>query len=75
MKTRYSYVIVGAGAAGMAAARVIREKDAQAPLLVISDEDRLPYHRTKLSKNLVEGFERDEFALEGRSSGSRPGSI
>ena len=65
MKTKYRYVIVGAGAAGVAATKVIREKDPQASLLVVSDEDRLPYHRTKLSKNLVNGFARDEFALEG----------
>ncbi|GAB6089489.1 NAD(P)/FAD-dependent oxidoreductase [Spirochaeta dissipatitropha] len=64
MKTRYSYVIVGAGAAGTAAARAIRQEDPQAPLLVISNEDRFPYHRTQLSKNLVHGFERDQFALE-----------
>ncbi|MFW5800524.1 MAG: NAD(P)/FAD-dependent oxidoreductase [Spirochaeta sp.] len=65
MKTKYTYVIVGAGAAGVAAARVIRERDPQAPLLVISNEDRLPYHRTQLSKHIAEGFERDQFALEG----------
>lgn len=57
-------VIVGAGAAGLSAARAARETDASASILLLNGEDRAPYKRTKLSKSLADRFERNAFALE-----------
>lgn len=59
----YQYLIVGAGAAGLAAAQELRALQPQASLALVNGEDRLPYKRTKLSKFLAQGFERDDFAV------------
>ena len=60
---RYSYVIVGASIAGLSAAGAIRARDPAGPVLLIHGEDRLPYKRTQLSKQLFQGFSRDGFAV------------
>lgn len=71
MNTRESYdiVIIGAGAAGVAALQGAVERRASAPgrplsLAMISEEDRLPYKRTKISKSVARGFSREEFAIQ-----------
>ncbi len=53
--------IVGAGAAGVAAAQALREAGFTGRVVLISQEDRLPYDRTVLSK----------YALSGKKGGEK----
>jgi len=46
------YLLVGAGTASFAAYRAIKSKDPTAKILIVGDEDRLPYMRPPLSKEL-----------------------
>ena len=64
VQQRYDIVIVGGGIAGVTAARTIAESEASASTLLVSGEDRPPYKRTKISKNVASGFSRDAFAIE-----------
>ncbi len=48
----YTYVIVGAGLAGVSAIDGIREKDGEGAILLIGDEPHMPYDRPPLSKKL-----------------------
>ncbi len=50
--TNVDYVIVGAGMAGAAAARGIRQEDSEGSILLIGREPDAPYNRTTLSKHL-----------------------
>jgi NAD(P)H-nitrite reductase large subunit len=63
MSEYFDAVIIGAGIAGVTAARTIRELDPERSVLLVNGEDRLPYKRTKVSKHIRSGFQRDEFAL------------
>ncbi|PKP52607.1 MAG: hypothetical protein CVT92_08230 [Bacteroidetes bacterium HGW-Bacteroidetes-1] len=63
MKPSYDYIIVGAGIAGMKAVEAIRRYDGDGSILLINGEDRLPYKRTRISKNIHGGFERNAFAI------------
>lgn len=63
VQNNYSYIIVGAGIAGISAAKKIRELAPQASLLLISNEDRLPYKRTSINKNIAKGFGKEAFQL------------
>ncbi|WP_455382108.1 NAD(P)/FAD-dependent oxidoreductase [Salinispira pacifica] len=56
-------VIVGAGIAGFTAAKTLAEAASGTRISLVNGEDRLPYKRTKISKNMVRPFERDAFAL------------
>ncbi|KAF0131248.1 MAG: NAD(P)H-nitrite reductase [Bacteroidetes bacterium] len=59
----YDYIIVGAGIAGIKAVEGIRSVDSNGKILLINGEDREPYKRTQISKQLVNGFEKDAFAI------------
>jgi NAD(P)H-nitrite reductase large subunit len=63
MESHYNYIIIGAGICGVTAIKTIREVDSKASILLISNEDRLPYKRTKINKLLCEGFSKEDFAL------------
>lgn len=63
MNDYYDAVIIGAGIAGVSAARTIRELDADRSILLVNGEDRLPYKRTKVSKHIRSGFQKDQFVL------------
>ncbi len=63
MSRTYDVVVVGAGSAGFSAAAAARDTDATASVLLVNGEDRLPYKRTKISKNIATGFAHDQFAL------------
>ena len=49
------FVILGAGAAGMSAVETLRQKGFQGQIILVSESDKLPYDRTKLSKNYLQG--------------------
>jgi NADPH-dependent 2,4-dienoyl-CoA reductase/sulfur reductase-like enzyme/nitrite reductase/ring-hydroxylating ferredoxin subunit len=52
---RRTFIILGGGAAGNAAAQKLRQEGFQGRLLLISKEKRLPYDRTILSKGYLNG--------------------
>ena len=52
MQSSYDYVLVGGGLAGASAIQGIRERDPKGTVLLLSDEQHLPYDRPPLSKNL-----------------------
>jgi 3-phenylpropionate/trans-cinnamate dioxygenase ferredoxin reductase component len=75
----YALLVVGGGPAGIAAARGFRSAGGQGPIAIISDEERAPYQRPPLTKELLRGesteaalpiedeawFERERVALVG----------
>jgi 3-phenylpropionate/trans-cinnamate dioxygenase ferredoxin reductase subunit len=52
---RHDYLIVGGGMAADAAAKAIRENDANASIGIVGDEPHAPYERPPLSKALWKG--------------------
>ncbi|QHC24386.1 NAD(P)/FAD-dependent oxidoreductase [Streptomyces sp. GS7] len=59
--------VVGASAAGLAAAEALRRSGWHGPLTLIGDEDQLPYDRPPLSKQLLHGtWEPDRLLLRTR---------
>ena len=48
----YKYIIVGAGLAGASAVEGIRKHDKSGSILLIGEEQHLPYNRPPLSKEL-----------------------
>lgn len=73
MKSNNSYdiLVIGAGAAGIAAIQGAIDHAAQTnseklTLAMVTEENRLPYKRTKISKTVANGFATDEFAVKDR---------
>ena len=59
-----TFVVLGAGAAGMLAVEVLRQQGFVGKIVLVSAEEKLPYDRTKLSKNYLQGkTEADELSL------------
>ncbi len=58
-----NFIIIGGGIAGLSAIKAIREENKTDSVLWVSDEDRMPYKRTKINKHIASGFSKDEFAL------------
>jgi 3-phenylpropionate/trans-cinnamate dioxygenase ferredoxin reductase subunit len=56
------YVIVGAGLAGAKAAETLRAEGFEGPVVLIGDEDEIPYERPPLSKGYLLGKEARESA-------------
>jgi NADPH-dependent 2,4-dienoyl-CoA reductase/sulfur reductase-like enzyme len=65
VRSIYDSVIVGAGFAGLTAARRISEARPEAAVLHVNGEQCLPYKRTKVSKSIARGYALDDFALIG----------
>ena len=55
MERRYDYLIVGGGMTADAAAKAIRERDANASIGLVGDDPHAPYERPPLSKALWKG--------------------
>jgi 3-phenylpropionate/trans-cinnamate dioxygenase ferredoxin reductase component len=67
-------VIAGGGPAALAAARAYREAGGGAEVLLLTDEDRPPYRRPPLSKELLRGeVEPEELAMEDAAWFDRAG--
>lgn len=55
-------LVIGGGPAGLAAARAYREAGGTGAVAILADEERMPYHRPPLTKELLRG-ESDEADL------------
>ena len=55
------FVIIGAGAAGFAAAQCLREEGFRGNIVMITSEDRAPYDRPNLSKDYLHGHAEPEW--------------
>ncbi len=64
VQTSYDVVVVGAGVAGLKAAESASAAQPAYRILLVSNEDRVPYKRTKISKNVAAGFQRDQFQIQ-----------
>ena len=58
------YVILGNGAAGLSAAKAIRERDKTGSIVMISNEPYSTYNRPMLTKSMVAKLDADEIAVE-----------
>ncbi len=56
-----TFVILGAGAAGNAAAQSLRQNGFPGRILMISDETEMPYDRPNLNKDYLQGDVKDEW--------------
>lgn len=65
--TEEYYVILGNGAAGMNAAKAIRERDKTGTVVMISEEAYSSYNRPMLTKALVARLSADQIAMEDAS--------
>lgn len=60
-------VIVGAGHAGVQAAASLREERYDGPVILIGDEDELPYHKPPLSKTFIKDQQAKPQPLRGEA--------
>lgn len=51
--TKEKFLILGNGAAGLSAAEAIRERNETCSIVMVSDEDTLPYSRPMLTKSML----------------------
>ncbi len=62
MSAPLAMLVIGGGAAGMSAVRGYRQAGATGPVAIVCDEERMPYRRPPLTKELLRG-ELDESQL------------
>ena len=55
MKSHYDFVIVGSGAAGRTAVETLVTEAPESSVLLVDSESRLPYKRTRVSKQVASG--------------------
>lgn len=60
-------VIVGAGHAGVQAAASLREEGYDGPVVLVGDENELPYHKPPLSKTFIKDAEAKPQPLRGEA--------
>ena len=61
------YVVLGNGAAGLAAATAIRERDKTGRILMISNEPYSTYNRPMLTKSMLAGMNPEQIAVKDAS--------
>ena len=59
------FLILGAGVAGVSAAKAIRARNHSASVVIIGDEKWLPYNRPMLTKNMFGQLSAEQFAING----------
>ncbi len=59
----FNFVIVGAGSSGRTAVETLVAEAPGRSILLINSEESLPYKRTSISKNVVNGYQIDAFAI------------
>ena len=65
MSPDYELLVIGGGPCGLAAARGYREAGGAGPVAIVTDEQRMPYQRPPLTKELLRGeITEDELPLE-----------
>lgn len=65
-RNNYPIIVVGASIAAISFVRTLRANNDKRKILLIHGEDRLPYKRTKINKNMVRGFDKDDFKIADR---------
>jgi NAD(P)H-nitrite reductase large subunit len=61
---KWDVVVVGAGIAGVSAARTAAERGSGVSVLLLNGEPVEPYRRTKVSKYIAEGFDPGQWQLQ-----------
>lgn len=61
------YVVLGNGAAGLSAAKAIRERDKTGSIVIASNESYSTYNRPMLTKSMVAELDAEEIAVETAS--------
>jgi 3-phenylpropionate/trans-cinnamate dioxygenase ferredoxin reductase component len=65
MNELYGLLIIGGGPAGLSAARAYREREPSRRVAIVTDENRMPYSRPPLTKELLRGeISKAELPLE-----------
>ena len=65
--TKNFYVIIGNGAAGLNAAKAIRERDKTGSVIMISNEPYSTYNRPMLTKSIMADLDENQIAVEETS--------
>ena len=65
--TKKFYVIIGNGAAGLNAAKAIRERDKTGSVIMISNEPYSTYNRPMLTKSIMADLDENQIAVEETS--------
>lgn len=60
----YDYLIIGNGISGLSAAEEIRKEDQDGQILIVSDENRLTYWRTRLSELIEKDYTDEEILVK-----------
>ena len=68
--TDHFYVILGNGAAGLSAAKAIRERDKTGSVIMISNEAYPTYNRPMLTKSMVAELDAKEILVDGKDADS-----
>ena len=64
--TQQRYFILGSGPAAVKAAEALRKSDATGNILILSEEEVLPYNRPMLTKNMFSEPQQDKFAIHDK---------
>lgn len=65
--TENFYVILGNGAAGLSAAKAIRERDKTGSIVMVSNEPYVTYNRPMLTKSMVAELDAEQIQVEPKS--------